>query len=233
MLHVNEEFIDKLTESISILLNGKKVSPISIPSEHPHDAIRQLAEYLNRLIIEYDSFTEFMYSISRGERGFDDPGRLLSALNRLVKTNLSRREESLLYDDGLDMAICRVDRHAGVLDFAGAGLSLFLTGNGKGREIKGDDHSIGYRSSDPEFCFTSHRVDFQSPSCFYMLTDGIIEQPGGDKGIPFGKKRFVEFISRNHSKPMAEQKEILWESFNRYRGSESQRDDITIVGLKV
>ena len=396
MLSVNEEFIDKLTESIYLLLNGKKASLISIPPHHPNDEVRQLTEYINRLIVEYDAFAEFMYSLSRGEldfdppkgslkvvqsfkslqsnlrhltwvtqqiagghfdhkvdfmgdfsiafnkmtrdlknafekiesqrrelehanqqimesiryassiqqailptlesieacvddhfviwqprdiiggdlfwfagnkeefltavmdctghgvpgaivtmiagaalsrvlseRGFDDPARLLGAMSRLVKTTLSRREESLLYDDGLDMAICRIDRHTRTLDFSGARISLFWVKDGKGREMRGDSHSIGYRSSDANYRFISHRLNIESPGCFYMLTDGIMEQPGGEKKIPFGKRRFIELITEHHSKPFSEQKEILWELFSRHKGSELQRDDITVVGFRI
>jgi serine phosphatase RsbU (regulator of sigma subunit) len=157
----------------------------------------------------------------------------LNAMDRLVRATLNRREKSPLYDDGLDMAVCRVDRGARTLEFAGAGLSLFQVGNGEPEEIRGERQSIGYRSSRTEYLFTSHRLPLDSPLCLYMVTDGLIGQPGEESKVPFGKRRLIEFLAQNHSRPFPEQKERLWELFNRYKGSESQRDDITAIGFRV
>jgi len=79
MLSVKEEFIDKLTEAIYLLLNGNKASLIAVPPGHPDDEARQLAEYINKFIIEYDSFTNVIYSLSRGELDFELPKSRLKA----------------------------------------------------------------------------------------------------------------------------------------------------------
>jgi phosphoserine phosphatase RsbU/P len=167
------------------------------------------------------------------ERGCENPARLLAVMNQMVKATLKRREKGPLYDDGLDLAICRVDRKTRALDFAGAGLSLFAVTDGTVEEIKGERRSIGYRSSDATSPFRSHHLDIESPACFYLMTDGIPHQPDGEHRLPFGKKRFAQFIAENHAKPFTRQRDLFWELFSQYRGNASQRDDITLVGFRV
>ncbi|MGB5866487.1 MAG: hypothetical protein WBG69_01320, partial [Arcobacteraceae bacterium] len=59
------------------------------------------------------------------------------------------------------------------------------------------------------------------------------DQNGGNKGFPFGKKRFGKIIEENHSLLFADQQEILLYDMQDYQGAEERNDDITIVGIKI
>lgn len=65
--------IDKITETIYKVLKGKKLEEIVIPADHPENEIRQLLGYVNTFVREYSSFSEFMYSIARGELDYSPP----------------------------------------------------------------------------------------------------------------------------------------------------------------
>lgn len=167
------------------------------------------------------------------ETGIDDPARVLERLNRLVQGTLSRDSSEPLSDDGLDIGICCVDAARTTLTFAGARISLFYTRADEVCEIKGDRHSIGYASSDPEYIFTNHTVSVDADMCFYMATDGMHDQVGGEKHLPFGKGRFKRLLAENHRKPFSEQRDVLIHAFREYKGSDIQRDDVTVVGFTV
>jgi class 3 adenylate cyclase len=71
MLNVKEEQIDKITEAFYLILNGKKVSPISLPEDYPDNEIRQAVNYINRFIEEYTKASDLLSSMSKGELGFE------------------------------------------------------------------------------------------------------------------------------------------------------------------
>ena len=165
------------------------------------------------------------------ESALAGPGEILKELNRVVQFSLSQHSEEAQSDDGLDIALCSVDTHNGVLFFAGANLSLFVQENGSIQRIKGDRQSIGYKSSDLNFNFREHRVEINRKKRFYMTTDGLIGQAGGDNGMPFGRKRFLKFISEHNHYDFSYQKKALEDILLKYQGDEEQRDDITVIGF--
>jgi len=79
MLTVKEEHIDKITEAFYRILKGQRPSPIELPEDYPDNEIRQAAGYINKFIAEYNSATDLIYTLSRGELDFDPPrGKMLT-----------------------------------------------------------------------------------------------------------------------------------------------------------
>jgi ABC-type phosphate/phosphonate transport system substrate-binding protein/serine phosphatase RsbU (regulator of sigma subunit) len=166
------------------------------------------------------------------ESGYTDPATALENMNRLVKETLSRKRQGSLYDDGLDIGFLYADKTAGKAVFAGAKISLFCVIGNDVHEIKGDRQSIGYRSSKSDQSFTNHVFDLETVSAFYMTTDGLSDQVGGEKGFPLGKKSLKRFIVENFRKPFSEQAKILSDMFHSYKGDESRLDDVTVLGIR-
>lgn len=73
MITIKEEYIDHLTEAIYNLISGKKTQVIEIPEALPDNEIRQLYEYFNKMIVEFNNASDFSYSLSRGELDYDPP----------------------------------------------------------------------------------------------------------------------------------------------------------------
>jgi len=48
--------------------------------------------------------------------------------------------------------------------------------------------------------FKDHSIEIDRETRFYMVTDGFLDQNGGAKGYPYGKKRFfsLDTISPNN-----------------------------------
>lgn len=66
-----------------------------------------------------------------------------------------------------------------------------------------------------------------------LTTDGYLDQNGGEKGFPFGKKKFTKLIREYASESFAEQQEILLHELQNYQQDEERNDDVTVVGFKV
>ncbi|MCP4690211.1 MAG: response regulator [Desulfobacterales bacterium] len=91
MIHVEEEHIDRITEVFYRLLNGEEPTPIELPEEYPDNEIRQAARYINRFIREYNEFTGWAYSISRGDVHVEAPGGKMRMLQSFKSLQASLR----------------------------------------------------------------------------------------------------------------------------------------------
>lgn len=162
-----------------------------------------------------------------------NPARILERMDQVVRHTLSQHREETESNDGLDIGLCYVNRNEGVT-FAGAHLSLHIVdGEGKTREIKGNRQSIGYKSTSMETGFTNTTIKAEPGMSFYMFTDGMRDQIGGDKHLPFGKSRLLNILSSVQYLSMARQREALLDAFENYRSEEIQRDDITVFGFRL
>jgi serine phosphatase RsbU (regulator of sigma subunit) len=163
----------------------------------------------------------------------DDPAAVLKELNRLVRISLGQHIPGSSTDDGLDVGLCVVNPAARTLIFAGARIGMLVAEKGMIKEIKGDRKSLGYRTSNPDHDFTNHRLALEEGTAIYLTTDGIFDQVGGSRRLPFGKRRFMEVVAAHGQEAMSMQKEAIEEALTAYQGSEEQRDDITVVGFVV
>ncbi|SDU22505.1 cache domain-containing protein [Desulfobacula phenolica] len=165
------------------------------------------------------------------ELGPASPGAILKELNRIIQFSLGQHSKDAKSDDGLDIALCYVDTATDILTFAGANISLFVQEETGIQQIKGDKQSIGYKSSNIKFDFKEHKIKLNRGKQLYMTTDGLIGQAGGTHGLPFGRRRFLKFISEHHQSGFSDQKKALEKILTQYQGNEEQRDDITVIGL--
>jgi serine phosphatase RsbU (regulator of sigma subunit) len=81
--------------------------------------------------------------------------------------------------------------------------------------------------------FENNSIPVQKDDCFYIFSDGFVDQFGGDKGKKFKARNFKELLASNHSKPMAEQCETLNQTIEDWKGNYSQVDDILVIGIRI
>ncbi len=159
---------------------------------------------------------------------------VFSIFNKELKKILKQEKDSTaLSNVGFDGAILYYNKHKKIIKYAGGNTPLFYIKKGQLNIIKGDKQSIGYKGSDSSYHFNEYTIETEKDMIFYITTDGFLDQNGGKKLFPFGKKRFRNTIKDNYLKPLAQQKEIFVNEFNNYKGTEEQTDDITLLALKL
>jgi hypothetical protein len=88
-----------------------------------------------------------------------------------------------------------------------------------------------------EYTYTETVLEVKEGMKLYITTDGFLDQNGGDKGFPFGKKRFRKIIQAHHDKPMKEQKEIFLKTMKEYeeimKENHDRNDDMTVIGFEI
>jgi serine phosphatase RsbU (regulator of sigma subunit)/ABC-type amino acid transport substrate-binding protein len=161
------------------------------------------------------------------------PAKILRVFNKNMKQLLKQEQKESLSNAGFDGAVLYYNKKENIVKFAGAEIPLFYVEDDELQLIKGDRYSVGYKTCDINYEYKEHLLDVSKGMSFYLTTDGFLDQNGGEKGFPFGKKRFMEMIRSYKDRPMREQKELFLQKLREYQGNEEQNDDITVVGLKV
>ncbi|MGP8217006.1 MAG: PP2C family protein-serine/threonine phosphatase, partial [Bacteroidia bacterium] len=123
------------------------------------------------------------------------------------------------------------------IQWAGAFNTLWYIQNGEMKESPADKQPIG-KTDNPK-PFTTHTITLNPPSegreagILYLFTDGYADQFGGPKGKKFKYKQLQQLIMDNCELTMAEQKKILEQTLENWKGSLEQVDDILIIGIRV
>jgi len=120
-----------------------------------------------------------------------------------------------------------------IIKYSGANTPLFYVKDEELKVFASDKHSVGYKRSNPNYKYKEYTVDVSNGMCFYLTTDGYLDQNGGVKGFPFGKRRFKEIINSYYIDSMADQQEIFLYEMAEYEEEEERNDDITVIGFKI
>ncbi len=159
------------------------------------------------------------------------PSKILSYFNRTLKTLL--KQESADANVGMDAGVVHIHKTKQVLTFSGANIDLFYTDVTEIKKLKKDRYSIGYKQCHDDYQYSEHTLQYAEGTTFYLSTDGYIDQNGGEKGFPMGRKRFIRLLQHALSLPLHEQKNALLQALKRYQGDEERNDDITVIGFKL
>lgn len=165
-------------------------------------------------------------------RGITESDKILNELHRGISNALKQKENQ--NRDGMDMALCVIDRKKNIIEYSGAKNPLIFISKGKVHRIRADKMPIGGIEDEElqEKIFTKHEIDLDPPKIFYMFSDGYPDQFGGKEKKKFMSKPFRDLLFEIHENPMDRQKDILDKTFVDWMGDESQVDDVLVVGFK-
>ena len=154
----------------------------------------------------------------------NSPAAALDFLN--VGVNKTLRQDSThkgTVRDGMDIALCALDKATNILYFAGAKNPVYIVRklNGKDNvfdcalddknlmiaedksvalfEIKGDKHPIGAYLDEELIPFTNHKIQLQKDDMVYVFTDGFADQFGG-KHLPDNKGKGKKYTYKRYKK---------------------------------
>ncbi|MCU0437102.1 MAG: response regulator [Raineya sp.] len=134
--------------------------------------------------------------------------------------------------DGMEIGIISYQPASQRLEFASSRLNLVYFQNGEMFELKGDRKSIG-GAYDLEHLFENQSIIAEKDTCFYLFSDGLQDQFGGENKKRLGSKKLKEMLLEIHQKPFEEQKQYLENFIKDWIGDDHQIDDIMMLGFKV
>lgn len=114
------------------------------------------------------------------------------------------------------------------LIFAGAGMPLYV-GNKDGTvsTVKGRRKAIRNRHRLRPEAIENVEIG-TADTMFFLVTDGFVDQSGGEEERSYGTRRLYEFIAE-----FPDSGKGFEEEFDRYRGDHAQRDDVLVVAFSL
>ncbi len=159
-----------------------------------------------------------------------DAAEILQKMNKYVITAL--KQDATSNQDGMDLGLCVIDKKKKTLEFSGAKNPMVYIENGNLHYIKGDRQAIG-GSQKGDGSYEKHIINYQSPSWFYIFSDGYQDQFGGKDNRKFMIKRLKELLFEIHTKSADEQYKILDDTIMDWMSTTTQTDDIILIGFKL
>lgn len=180
------------------------------------------------------------------ELGLEEPGEILDKLSKMVAANFSQSEETIR--DGMDLALCCIEKRGEEVikvHYAGANNPLWVINpkrkvipenasafrEGGGFEIKANKQAIGY--TEKTTSFATHTFDVEKGDVLYTFSDGFADQFGGEKEKKYKSANFRKFLLSIQDKDMDEQKSMINQEFNNWKGELEQIDDLCVIGVRL
>ncbi|OFX18579.1 MAG: hypothetical protein A2033_14985 [Bacteroidetes bacterium GWA2_31_9] len=166
-----------------------------------------------------------------------DTSTILEKLNSRILHVISQNDEGeLSHIDGMDITIIKIDVLNSSLFIAGANQSAYIVSDNQLITIDGDLHSIGgglrYNVNAK---FATQQIPYIKDSTnIYLLSDGFQDQFGGSENKKFMVSNLQKVLLKCSTlDSFDEQKKYFADTFNNWKGSKKQIDDVLIFGFKV
>lgn len=183
------------------------------------------------------------------ENKVTDPGEILNSLRQKIVASLDKEDSKS--KDGMDISICVYNHSTQTLKYAGANNPLWIITNVAPithlpyktvmpasdnqsflLEIAPDKMPIGKLFSNPP-PFTTKEVSLNKGDKIVLFSDGFADQFGGDSNKKYKYKSLKELLLLSHLSSYTDQAPILGDHFDKWKGNESQTDDVCIVSVEI
>ncbi len=158
-----------------------------------------------------------------------DPGNILDKVRGLVIETFEKSDIEVR--DGMDISLCVLNFKTYELLWAGANNPLWLMRNQEIIEFKPDRQPIG--KFDNPTNFKTHHIQLEKGDKFYIFSDGLADQFGGEKGKKLKTGKMRALIMAQQSNSMQAQYDIMDKFFEMWKGNLEQVDDICVIGVSV
>jgi len=165
------------------------------------------------------------------QNNISKPSEILGHLDvNLIKT-LKQHNSKKAYE-GMDIAICNLNTDLNIMQYAAAYRPLLLYRSGELFEYKADRFPIGGHPIYKDKVFTNNIIELQKDDTFYIFSDGITDQCNTE-GKKYTTKKLREFLHEIQNNSIDIQRIKLEQEFNLWKGSESQLDDVLMIGIRI
>ena len=176
------------------------------------------------------------------------PKKVIRQIRKLILKTLYKKDS--LSASLVDTSLVHYDGEAHILHFSGAHNPVYILRNGKtpltttkglsiGHELEKDELRL-YKINGDESQLTRdddtikvRKLQLLKGDELFMASDGYSDQFGGKNNSQFNENSFQELIMRIYGKNCEDQKGVLKDVIDNWRGENEQTDDICVAGMKV
>jgi len=135
--------------------------------------------------------------------------------------------------DGMEVSLCKFDKIDNTLYFAGANLSMVYFKEGELNIVKGSKCTVGSVQPHVKGAPTTHIIQLNKGDSYYLYTDGIIDQFGGESSKKFKITGLKKLLTSIYRKDIGSQQKEVINTFEAWKKDQEQLDDVCIIGVRI
>ena len=164
------------------------------------------------------------------EQRMTDPSKILTYLDDYIFNLLSETEENRV-KDGMEIGVLCINKKEGTISFSSAGRPLIYVDNNEVHKVKATKRDIGSKLIMTPY--STQVLPISKTATYYMFSDGMTDQFGGERNKRLGSKRFNEFLLNLQGFSLSKQKEGLEKYYKEYMGITNQTDDMIWSAIQI
>ena len=160
--------------------------------------------------------------------------QVLDKLHFGVRSTLKQDRFDAEARDGMDIAMCRIDKKKKELQYSGAHRPLYLLRDGELEQYKGNRKAIGgipHRKK-AEKDFVNHVIKYKEGDKIFFFTDGLPDQIGGPEKRKYTPKRVRENLVNNNDLTMQQFSSFFAGDYKKWKKNNKQIDDVLLIGIE-
>lgn len=146
------------------------------------------------------------------------------------------RNHTRTHNIGMEIALCAFtpgNQETTQIEYVGTKRPMYYFEDGKLQIIKGCRVSVGDKQKPTILNHLNyHKLMLSQNTMFYLTTDGLVDTPNPQR-MRFGTKQLLEVLTEIGGMPPVEQKDILLQKIKAFQRDTPQRDDVTVIGVKI
>ncbi|MFO0358611.1 MAG: tetratricopeptide repeat protein [Sphingobacteriaceae bacterium] len=230
-LLVQTEFIDQNIENNFILFKPKDIVSGDFYWATKHNNVFYLAvcdstghgvpgAFMSLLNIGF-------LSEAINEKNITQPNEIFDYVRKRLITSISKEGQK----EGFDGILMCYNEQTKKVTYSAAHNSPVIIRNSEVISCPCDKMPVGQAENLTPFQLFD--LDLHENDTLYLYTDGYADQFGGPKGKKFMYKKLNNLLITLNQKPLKEQQHNLANTFEEWKGSLEQVDDVLIIGLKL
>ena len=161
------------------------------------------------------------------------PTSILKEFDKKFIETFMGDNEDIFHNDWIDIALCCYDESEKKIYFSGAKRKLLHVSKYNAIIYNGNNYPIGGWQLELNRSFNHHEFNVSEGDMIYIGSDGFQDQIGGEKNKKFGSKQLHELLSSIIEMPCELQLKQLKTTFNKWKTTTEQLDDICLMGIRI
>lgn len=158
-----------------------------------------------------------------------NPSKMLEFAAHFLSENF--KTDQLEINDGMDISLACLCVETNELIWAGANNPLWILRNSELITVAPTKRPVGKTSANTNF--ENHTIEVQKRDKIILFTDGYADQFGGPKNKKLKLKALKELLEESAEKSISLQMNLLKTTFETWKGTEEQVDDVCILLLEI
>jgi len=164
------------------------------------------------------------------EDNYNDTAAVIWEIDKSLVTTLGVDRGSEI-KDGCDIAVAFI-ANDGAVTISSGNINVFICNGENVKRLRGQRIWVGGGTIESKNDIDVIDIPADPRNKFYIASDGLYEQIGGEDKIPFGYETVEKIILEYHNEKQNVISGKIWQAFESYKGENPQRDDLELVSFQ-